>query len=499
MNRHPGAGGDGTSERLFPVSISVLIFAFAAALIVLFALAMLYVGMRSSDEADRRAYESDLELFDNTLNNRFALLARDQYSFAGWNRHLAPDAQGVGASAGGNLLDRMAGALWYPFGHDRTLLINPDGSLRAYAGKDAVGSAPAGLDRDPELRQLIAQTQAATQAALRDAAGDAASDVFTASFQTIEGEPALLSAMALPDATPDAQGRPAILIAVKFIDGDLLEYLNAQLAFNALHFNTNPPADLPTTHKMLTSLSGGKLGAFIWADNDPGAEIWSVVWPLIVVIGLVMAVAALLIARKLGGMTNIVEHSERRTRYMARHDPLTGLANRLAFGEALMAAVDGSANKPFAVIACDLDRFKAVNDTYGHAAGDTVIREVAARMASTVGNAGLVSRTGGDEFIILMQQDTDPSRLADLGRRLIAAVTAPIALGEGKVTDVGVSLGIAPAPGCGQTAAAIMRAADEALYEAKATGRGRLVFAGDRLLRQEPTGDVPAPGAAALM
>jgi diguanylate cyclase (GGDEF)-like protein len=234
---------------------------------------------------------------------------------------------------------------------------------------------------------------------------------------------------------------------------------------------------------VITSAGGEVLGAFLWADTYPGAAIWSVIWPLILLIGVTMALLALAAARKLGGMTNVVEHSERRTRHMARHDALTGLANRLHFGEELKAAID-CLPQPFAVIACDLDRFKAVNDTFGHAAGDIVIRSVAERMRQTVGEAGLVSRTGGDEFIILVRAFADAPALAALGQRIITVVSAPITLDDGRVTDVGVSLGIAQAPLCGDTAASIMRAADEALYEVKATGRGRLVFAGDRLLRQ---------------
>jgi diguanylate cyclase (GGDEF)-like protein len=223
-----------------------------------------------------------------------------------------------------------------------------------------------------------------------------------------------------------------------------------------------------------------------------------VVFPLIVGFALLLATAALFAARALGGMTNVVETSERRTRHQARHDTLTGLANRLRFGEELKAAVDALDRRPFAVMAADLDRFKAVNDTYGHAAGDVVIREVAQRLSTVVGDAGLVSRTGGDEFIILVHAFTDQARLAELAARIIAAVPAPIAVGDGKATDVGVSLGIAEAPECGRTAPDVMRAADEALYEAKEKGRGIAVFAQDRLLRhswRETAGrDVENPG-----
>lgn len=293
----------------------------------------------------------------------------------------------------------------------------------------------------------------------------------------------MLSAMVLPDPV-DPGSMPAVLISAKFIDGDLLEYLNAQLSFTALNFNARPPEDLPPTHRTVSSLSGETLGAFLWIGHYPGAAIWSVIWPLILLIGLVMALAALATAGKLGGMTNVVERSERRTRHMARHDSLTGLANRLHFDKELKTAIDLLPGIPFAVMACDLDRFKAVNDTYGHAAGDIVIRTVAERMRETVGTAGLVSRTGGDEFIILVRGRIDQPFLGALGQQLIDNVSAPIALDDGTVTDVGISLGISLAPAHGSSAASIMRAADEALYEAKATGRGRLVFAGDRLLRQ---------------
>lgn len=496
MNRHAGSGEDNLATgRLYPVRIASLIFIFAASLIVLFALAMLYVGARSSQEADRQAYENDIELFENTLNSRFTLLARDQYSLSAWNRHLARLNQ---VQDPDRILAAMVDSLWYQFGHDRTLLIGPAGQVLAYARKGAIERNPAAITLDADLTLLVDKARARYRGnpAAPENGGGA---VFEAAFQTIEGEPALLSAMALAPADPTQDA--AVLVSVKFIDGDLLEYLNAQLSFNALHFNTNPPPNLPATHKTITSLSGQRLGAFIWADNYPGAEIWSVIWPLVLLIGALMAVGALMVARQIAGMANVVERSERRTRHMARHDALTGLANRLRFGEELMAAIACADAVPFAVIACDLDRFKAVNDTHGHAAGDKVLRDVAQRMTEVVAEAGLVSRTGGDEFIILMLGYADTRRLRELGERLIATVCAPITLEDGTVTDVGVSLGIAQshvsqAQHGGDTAASIMRAADEALYEAKATGRARVVFARDRLLRQ-PAELPPDPPTAA--
>ena len=199
--------------------------------------------------------------------------------------------------------------------------------------------------------------------------------------------------------------------------------------------------------------------------------------PIVVAIGALVAAAALFMAQRLARMSNQLDTSERRTRHMSRHDALTGLANRVRFGEALEEAVAGLPRQPFAVIACDLDRFKAVNDTYGHAAGDSVIRAVSERLAREIGDSGMVSRTGGDEFIILIHAFTDKRRLDLLCAGIIESILKPIRLDGGEEADVGVSLGVAQAPLCGITGSAILRAADEALYAAKELGRGRAVFA----------------------
>jgi diguanylate cyclase (GGDEF)-like protein len=465
------------TKRLYPVRLSSLLFGFTAGLILVFALALGFVGQRSSAEADRQAYAHDIALFDNTLDNRFALLARDQHALAAWEGYL----RGRSGDAGG-----LIGALWYQFGHDRAILVGGDGKVAAYAREGSLDPDPGTLALDPDMRLLVARALKHFAEARAEAGGDVqavSGTVFEAAFQDVEDQPALLSAMPVLEPGATDAARPSVLISAKFIDGDLLEYLDTQLSFNALHFNVNPPEGLPPTHKLITTLSGKPIGAFIWKSRYPGAAIWSVIFPLIVGVALILALAALVAVRKLGAMTNVVETSERRTRHMSRHDALTGLANRLRFGEELKAAVEGLDRAPFAVIAADLDRFKAVNDTYGHAAGDVVIRTVAQRLAEAVGEAGLVSRTGGDEFIMLIRAFTDRPRLEDLAARIIAAVPEPIAVetGDGGTvdTDVGVSLGIAQAPDCGATGADVMRAADEALYEAKEAGRGIAVFAED--------------------
>lgn len=163
--------------------------------------------------------------------------------------------------------------------------------------------------------------------------------------------------------------------------------------------------------------------------------------------------------------------------HLAQSDGLTGLANRKHFHSVLiehLRGIDGS--KKFAVLWLDLDRFKEVNDTYGHPAGDALIREVADRLRSIVRGDDLVSRLGGDEFAILMPAGRDPVRSASIvAERALDVLSRPFNL-FGHSVCIGVSIGIAIAPEHGTSPDGLIRNADMALYRAKTTGRGTYVF-----------------------
>ncbi|GAB2177329.1 diguanylate cyclase domain-containing protein [Dongia sp. agr-C8] len=495
MNRSARASEErGEARRLLPLRISSLILIFAAVLIAVFTCAMLYVGRLSSQEADQQARASEVNLFRHVLASRFIMLARDQTQESIWDESVRNISLDFDPDF---VTDETVTALWYNYGLDRTLLVGPGYKLLAYARGSEVDFSPTAFTLDADLQALIDQAVAQYMknritikggfSARAATVGDRAimlseiGEIFSGAFQTIEGKPALVSATAIVPyenevALPD--GPPVILVNAKFIDTDEVSYLRSQLGFQSLDFVAAGGGDaLSGTREDIKTLSGEVVGTFVWQNPAPGAHIWSVILPIVAVIGGLVAIAALFMAQRLGKMSNQLETSERRTRHMSRHDALTGLANRLAFGEALEEAVAGLPDKAFAVIACDLDRFKAVNDSFGHAAGDTVIRNVAERLAKEVGESGVVSRTGGDEFIILIHAFTDKRRLNLLCSGIIDAILKPIRLDGGQQTDVGVSLGVAQAPLCGITGSAVMRAADEALYAAKQMGRGRAVFA----------------------
>ncbi len=169
--------------------------------------------------------------------------------------------------------------------------------------------------------------------------------------------------------------------------------------------------------------------------------------------------------------------AERRLNHIAYHDDLTGLANRHCFNERLEAAVEKTRHDPgqqFAVLYLDLDRFKLVNDSLGHGAGNELLREVAARLRASVRPVDLVARLGGDEFAALVQVVSDPRIALQLADRVLDELSHPTRILGTEVVP-GVSVGITFSDHGYRTADEIMRDADLAMYEAKAAGRGRVV------------------------
>jgi diguanylate cyclase (GGDEF)-like protein len=182
------------------------------------------------------------------------------------------------------------------------------------------------------------------------------------------------------------------------------------------------------------------------------------------------------------------EKSEAKTRYMALHDTLTGLPNRLDFRHRLQDTLingDPSIGKG-AVLFVDLDGFKAVNDQFGHAVGDGVLSLVAQRLRTTVSPGDCVARLGGDEFAILRSGRTTDSDLRILGQNIIRSVSMPCPI-DGHEAVVGASVGVTLLTENDLDPSAILHRADVAMYEAKSNGRGMVCFY-DRSMDREMEG-----------
>lgn len=180
--------------------------------------------------------------------------------------------------------------------------------------------------------------------------------------------------------------------------------------------------------------------------------------------------------------------SERRRRdaeltKQALHDTLTGLANRAALHEALVTAMetDDWSEDGRVLLFIDLDHFKAVNDSLGHAVGDAVLVDVSRRLVAHLRPEDLAVRLGGDEFVILLGAHVSPAMADDIANRIVAALALPFEF-DGHLISIGASAGLATSR-LGVTAEALLLAADGAAYAAKSSGRGRVVAA---LLDAEP-------------
>jgi diguanylate cyclase (GGDEF)-like protein/PAS domain S-box-containing protein len=170
-------------------------------------------------------------------------------------------------------------------------------------------------------------------------------------------------------------------------------------------------------------------------------------------------------------------HYERRLHHLAHHDPLTGLANRTLLHERLKSAIGHAVrNKTNGALAfIDLDNFKHINDSFGHETGDIVLLEIARRVRENMRGDDTVARVGGDEFVVLVTGQPSYEHVADLVERMRASIGAPIAA-AGQEIVCGASIGVSVFPRDGDNVDRIMRAADAAMYHAKALGKNNCQF-----------------------
>jgi len=170
------------------------------------------------------------------------------------------------------------------------------------------------------------------------------------------------------------------------------------------------------------------------------------------------------------------KQAEHQIAHLSQHDPLTDLPNRAAFNAHLTAALGraAAASESFALLCLDLDRFKEVNDVFGHLAGDELLCDAARRLQAAAGDAYL-ARLGGDEFGLVFERGPQPEATAELADRLAAAFTQELNI-QGHAMRIGLSMGVAIWPTDGEDATTLLANADAALYRAKSEGGGIVRF-----------------------
>jgi len=180
-----------------------------------------------------------------------------------------------------------------------------------------------------------------------------------------------------------------------------------------------------------------------------------------------------------GSIRDITDRKEKedRIRYLALYDQLTGLANRASFNESVSEALSRARRikSGIALMFIDLDKFKPINDTYGHEAGDIVLTTVAQRLEEAIRNTDTAARLGGDEFVVILENISERENIEVVARKVLESMARPIDIGE-ETCSVSASIGISHYPENGETLSDLLNAADQAMYKVKATGRNNFAF-----------------------
>lgn len=271
-------------------------------------------------------------------------------------------------------------------------------------------------------------------------------------------------------------GPPRFLLFIRYLQPGFVDFLQHRGVVSDFHF---APAGPGRIGFLLTSQQQQPVSDVSWLPMRPGSQMLMVTGPLIAFAILSISLLCMVMIRRLwrsslrlsDSMQQLAD-SEARASHLAYHDTLTGLPNRTWIDQQLTQRLAQPADAPpFALLVIDLDRFKLINDTYGHSAGDRLLLEIARRLRDLLPATATTARLGGDEFVVMLDPFTGEAQLDALCLQILSRLADAIAL-PGTTLWLGASIGVALAVEPGLDRLELMRQADIALYAAKGQGRG---------------------------
>ena len=267
-------------------------------------------------------------------------------------------------------------------------------------------------------------------------------------------------------------GRAKAALSVVLGDGGQPDALAAKrlahdFSLIGARFGAEPDAQLGEVSLTVAGIEP----ALIWTPRRLGTELGQQLAPLRLLASALFLIGIAIVLNRLYRLALQLEARRLAAQQLASRDALTGLHNRLGFDQRLAQTADVAA-----LLYLDLDGFKQINDSYGHGAGDDLLRVVAARLAMLVGAGDFVARIGGDEFAFLRLYPTSREQLAELADDIAVALSEPVRLGTTQI-QIGVSIGIAMSTEHGEGGVGLLGAADSALYRAKVLPGRAFVFA----------------------
>ncbi len=358
---------------------------------------------------------------------------------------------------------------------DRLFVIDPQAGQALEAGPDfdKTGDYAAFAE---QVAPLLATSRTLTLAGLRgrlseDAATTTVEAASDGMFILANQEAYAASLVPVPEAlrVREGLGQGTVLVGLRRVSADFLARVSRLAGITTLDIVPHPNSD---ESLIAVPLNPTGQGAFVeWRADRPGDR-------LVGQIGSFLVSFAALFAGLLAYQTTLrLADNESLAKRLAGQDLLSGLANRFRLAQELEAQIDQShtTGNGFALLCIDLDRFKEINDTFGHDAGDRLIVHVAQKIRETIRSDDLAARLGGDEFAVVQTNVSTAADCAALAQRLLTIVQEPFDVG-GQLASVGMSIGIAIYPYDTDNRDQLMRHADLALYKAKRDGRNRFCF-----------------------
>jgi diguanylate cyclase (GGDEF)-like protein len=421
----------------------------------------------SGHEIDANALARQTFRVQHIMNGQLRQVPRDQESVVIWDDMLEAIARGDQ-----DWLDANIGSWMYSyFGHDESYVLAPDDTV-AYASRAGTRVQAATFsDRAASLLPMVHELRNLAKAGYVD------KPPHIADYLLLDGSPVIVSTIPVVSDSGNISvpaGREPVMVSVTRLDESFeLQMVSRHLMEVGRFATVGSTPGFATAP--LTSRSGRIVGFFEWAPYRPGSELLNRTAPALVVAFLTIGAILALLLNRLWRSSTAMEINRLDAERAAAQDALTGLPNRLSFEQRLEQQLSEprQRHRPISLLMLDLDRFKQVNDTLGHHAGDELIKAVGERLGQLLEPAEVLSRLGGDEYAILCQRPDE--EVATLASTIIETVSSPFHLSAGDAF-VGVSIGVVVAAFGEADRSELARKADIALYEAKSAGRNRAVF-----------------------
>ncbi|MET0502043.1 MAG: EAL domain-containing protein [Candidatus Binatia bacterium] len=425
----------------------------------------------SARRSDEISMSRQLSMVSRALDREVQKIPYDQESVAVWD----DSVKNVRDRFDETWVDVNLG-VWMAtyFKHDRAYVVGTD-DRALYAMSEGKKVKVDASILTPEILKLIRQLrQQVAGGALDRYENGSAAIPRVVDLAEISGHPSIVSVMPLvphSSAVTQARGTECLIVGIRYLDTSFPKNLEAKYLLSGARFSQS--SDLRQTEVAfpVKSTSQTFLGNLIWTPELPGRSILHDIMPFLA-LGLgAVAIAMFFVLRRLRNVCVKLVASDEQSRHLAFHDTLTGLPNRAYFVQKLdkaLADLRGGEGS-LAVLFLDLDRFKQVNDTLGHAVGDELIVHLSRSFRTVAPANSVIARMGGDEFAILKTNIESADDIQKMCESLLAAASESFDTMRKKAM-VGLSIGVTIAPNDGLDRTELLRKADIALYQAKMKG-----------------------------